>query len=63
MAPFKSPQPQIQRYKDTVLSVLTAEVGAEVPGHGQIQLTQTLIAKNHFSMILLDCEKITVRES
>ena len=40
--------PELQRYKDTVRC---AELGAEVPGHRQQQLTQTLMVlllKTHF---------------
>merc|ERR1712198_804814 len=40
--------PELQRYKDTVMCVA---LGAEVPGHRQQQLTQTLIVrllKTHF---------------
>merc|ERR1712073_77905 len=40
--------PELQRYKDTVRC---AALGAEVPGHCQQQLTQTLIVrllKTHF---------------
>ena len=51
--------PEIQRYKDTVRC---AALGAEVPGHCQQQLTQTLIVhllKTHFFTPFLDCEKST----
>ena len=34
--------PELQRYKDTVMC---AALGAEVPGHRQQQLTQTLIVR------------------
>ena len=45
--------PELQRYKDTVSC---AALGAEVPGHSQQQLTQTLIVhllKTHSHSILL----------
>ena len=51
--------PELQRYKDTVSS---APPGAEVPGHRQQQLTQTLIVrllKTHFFTSVLDFEKST----
>ena len=51
--------PELQRYKDTVRC---AALGAEVPGHRQQQLTQTLIVrllKTHFFTPILDCEKST----
>ena len=51
--------PELQRYKDTVRC---AALGAEVPGHRQQQLTQTLIVrllKKHFLTPILDCEKST----
>ena len=51
--------PELQRYKDTVRC---AALGAEVPGHRQQQLTQTLIVrllKMHFFTLILDCEKST----
>ena len=51
--------PELQRYKDTVRC---AALGAEVPGHRQEQLTQTLIVrllKTHFFTPFLDCEKST----
>ena len=51
--------PELQRYKDTVRC---AELGTEVPGHRQQQLTQTLIVrllKTHFFTPILDCEKST----
>ena len=54
--------PELQRYKNTVRCV---ELGTEVPGHCQQQLTQTfvylivrLLKKNFFTLIL-DCEKAT----
>ena len=49
--------PELQRYKDTVRC---AGLGAEVPGHRQQQLTQTLIVrllKTHFLTPILDFEK------
>ena len=49
--------PELQRNKDTVRC---AALGAEVPGHRQEQLTQTLIVrllKMHFSTPILDCQK------
>ena len=52
--------PELQRYKDTVRC---AALGAEVPGHRQQQLTQTLIVgllKTHFLTTILDCKKSTV---
>merc|ERR1719422_1234152 len=51
--------PELQRYKDTVRC---AALGAEVPGHRQQQLTQTLIVrllKTHFFTLILDFEKST----
>ena len=51
--------PELQRYKDTVRC---ATLGAEVPGHRQQQLTQTLIVrllKTHFFSPVLDFEKST----
>ena len=51
--------PELQRYKDTVRC---AALGAEVPGHCQQQLTQTLIVrllKTHFFTQILDCVKLT----
>ena len=51
--------PELQRYKDTIRC---AELGAEVPGHRQQQLTQTLIVrllKTHFFTSILDFEKST----
>ena len=51
--------PELQRYKDTVRC---AALGAEVPGHRQEQLTQTLIVclfKTHFFTPILDCKKST----
>ena len=51
--------PELQRYKDTVR---LAALGAEVPGHHQQQLTQTLtvrLLKTHFFTLILDCEKST----
>ena len=51
--------PELQRYKDTVRC---AALGAEVPGHRQQQLTQTLIVrllKMHFFTSILDFEKST----
>ena len=51
--------PELQRYKDTVRC---AVLGAEVPGHRQQQLTQTLIVrllKTHFFTPILDLEKST----
>ena len=47
------------RYKDTVRC---GALGAEVPGHCQQQLTQTLIVrlyKTHLFTWILDCEKST----
>ena len=52
-------RPELQRYKDTVRCVA---LGAEVPGHRQQQLTQTLIVrllKTHLFTPILDCEKST----
>ena len=46
--------PELQRYKDTVRC---AALGAEVPGHRQQQLTQTLIVrllKTHLFTLILD---------
>ena len=51
--------PELQRYKDTVRC---AALGAEVPGHRQQQLTQTLILrllKTHLFTSILDFEKST----
>merc|ERR1712020_299599 len=51
--------PELQRNKDTVRC---AALGAEVPGHRQQQLTQTLIVrllKTHFFTLILDFEKST----
>ena len=51
--------PELQRYKDTVRC---GALGAEVPGHRQQQLTQTLILgllKTHLFTPILDCEKST----
>ena len=51
--------PELQRYKDTVRS---AALGAEVPGHRQQQLTQTVIVrllKTHLFTPILDGEKST----
>ena len=51
--------PELQRYKDTARC---AALGAQVPGHRQQQLTQTLIVrlmKTHFFTPILDCEKST----
>ena len=51
--------PELQRYKDTVRC---AAQGAEVSGHHQQQLTQTLIVrllKTHLFPPILDCEKST----
>ena len=51
--------PELQRYKDTVRC---GALDAEVPGHCQQQLTQTLIVclfKTHFFTPILDCEKST----
>ena len=51
--------PELQRYKDTVRC---NALGAEVPGHRQQQLTQTLIVrllKTQFFTWILDCEKST----
>ena len=48
---------ELQRYKDTVRCVA---LGAEVPGHRQEQLTQTLIVrlkKTHLFTPIHDCEK------
>ena len=47
--------PELQRYKDTVRC---AALGAEVPGHCQQQLTQTLIVrllKTHLFTPIVDC--------
>ena len=47
--------PELQRIKDTVRC---AALGAEVPGHRQKQLTQTLIVrllKTYFFTPILDC--------
>ena len=49
--------PELQRHKDTGRC---AELGAEVPGHRQQRLTQTLIVrllKKHYLTPILDCEK------
>ena len=51
--------PELQRNKDTVRC---AALGAEVPGHHQKQLTQTLIVrllKTHLPTPILDFEKST----
>ena len=51
--------PELQRYKETVRS---AALGAEVPGHRQQQLTQTLILrllKTPFFSPIMDFEKLT----
>merc|ERR1711923_662825 len=51
--------PELQRYKETVRC---GALGAEVPGHRQQQLTQTLIVrllKTHLFPPILDCEKST----
>ena len=51
--------PELQRYKDTIRC---GALGAEVPGHRQQQLTQTLIVrllKTHFFTPILDFEKST----
>ena len=51
--------PELQRYKDTFRCAM---LGAEVPGHCQQQLTQTLIVrllKTHFFTPIFDCEKST----
>ena len=51
--------PELQRYKDTVRC---AALSAEVPGHRQQQLTQTLIVrllKMHFFTPIRDLEKST----
>ena len=48
--------PELQRYKDTARC---AELGAELPGHRQKQLTPTLIVrllKTHFFTLILDYE-------
>ena len=50
---------ELQRYKDTVRC---AVLGAEVSGHQQQQLRQTLIVrllKTHFLTLILDFEKST----
>ena len=50
---------ELQRYKDTVRC---GALGAEVPGHRQQQLMQTLIVclmKTHFFTSILHCEKST----
>ena len=47
-SPSRALLPELQRYKDTVRC---AALGADVPGHRQHQLTQTLIVrlfKTHF---------------
>ena len=57
--PYCALIPELQRYKDTVRC---AALGAEVLGHRQEQLTQTLIVrllKTHFFTPILDCEKST----
>ena len=63
MVPFSGPQfsmlPELQRYKDTVRC---GELGAEVPGHRQKQLTQALIVRlleTQFLPPILDFEKPT----
>ena len=51
--------PELQKYKDTIRC---AALGAEVPGHRQQQLPQTLIVrllKTHFLTPILDCEMST----
>ena len=51
--------PELQRYKDTIRC---AALGAEVPGHRQQQLTQTLIVrllKTLFFTPILDFKKST----
>ena len=51
--------PELQRYKDTLKC---AALGAEVPGHCQQQLKQTLIVrllKTHLSTPIFDCEMST----
>ena len=51
--------PELQRYKDTVRC---ASLSAEVPGHRQQQLTQTLIVrllKTHFFTPILVCKEST----
>ena len=51
--------PELQRYKDTVRC---AALGAEVPGHCQQQLTQTLtvrLLKTHLFTLVLDWEDST----
>ena len=59
LVPPRALPPDLQRYKDTVRC---AAFGAEVPGHCQQQLTQTLnvrLLKTHFFTLILDCEKST----
>ena len=59
LSPSRALLPELQRYKDTIRC---AALGAEVPGHRQQQLTQTLIVrlmKTHFLPPILDCEKTT----
>ena len=54
--PSRALLPELQRYKDTVRC---GELGAEVPGHRQQQLTQTLnvrLLKTHFLTPILDFE-------
>ena len=47
---------ELQRNKDTVMC---AALRAEVPGHCQQQLTQTLIMRRTFFTLILDFEKST----
>ena len=58
-SPSRALLPELQRYKDTVRCAL---LGAEVPGHRQQQLTQTLIVrllKTHLCTSIIDFEKST----
>ena len=63
MAPFKGPQlASCNASRATEDTVRCAVLGAEVPGHRQQQLTQTLIVrllKTHFFTPVLECEKST----
>ena len=61
MTPRQPPAlpPELQRYKDTARC---AALGAEVPGHRQQHLTQTLIVrllKTNFYTPILDFDKST----
>ena len=58
-SPSRALLPELQRNKDTVRC---DTLGAEVLGHRQQQLTQTLIVrllKTHFFISILDFEKST----